>query len=294
MMRYVLCILALLLSCACVHVLAEEVPAADLSDQVPDTESETKILLQGAPQCTNGTVLSDNPKCGKVTTAHPKTPGVGKGDPECSEGPDSTRNCTPLGEKAGGGGVAGAFECSRAGSTSSDEKPCPPEDAPQLPPPPPLPPGPGAPSPGKEGSGVTCPDSSQSSDSNTCGGDGGSPGLQTDATHCSNGDTASTGGTCRPSTGDVAPDTRDQGAQGSGDNVDEQVSAGAGGERSTGPSSDTAAPSGPAAGPSTTSSSPGDGNISESTSVGHTESATTPTSPSPTNSSTESTAGSAA
>ncbi|ORC81513.1 uncharacterized protein TM35_001141080 [Trypanosoma theileri] len=45
MMRYVLCILALLLSCACVHVLAEEVPAADLSDQVPDTESETKILL---------------------------------------------------------------------------------------------------------------------------------------------------------------------------------------------------------------------------------------------------------
>ncbi|ORC84386.1 uncharacterized protein TM35_000451240 [Trypanosoma theileri] len=49
MMRYVLCILALLLSCACVHVLAEEVPAADLSDQVPDTESETKILLQGTP-----------------------------------------------------------------------------------------------------------------------------------------------------------------------------------------------------------------------------------------------------
>ncbi|ORC84390.1 uncharacterized protein TM35_000451280 [Trypanosoma theileri] len=49
MMRHVLCILALLLSCACVHVLAEEVPAADLSDQVPDTESETKILLQGTP-----------------------------------------------------------------------------------------------------------------------------------------------------------------------------------------------------------------------------------------------------
>ncbi|ORC84223.1 titin isoform N2BA [Trypanosoma theileri] len=53
MMRYVLCILALLLSCACVHVLAEEVPAADLSDQVPDTESETKILLQGTP-CISG------------------------------------------------------------------------------------------------------------------------------------------------------------------------------------------------------------------------------------------------
>ena len=28
-------------------VQREEVPAADLSDQVPDTESETKILLQG-------------------------------------------------------------------------------------------------------------------------------------------------------------------------------------------------------------------------------------------------------
>ncbi|ORC84541.1 uncharacterized protein TM35_000431090 [Trypanosoma theileri] len=57
MMRYVLCILSLLLSCACVHVLAEEVPAADLSDQVPDTESETKVLLQGTPvaQCTEAT-----------------------------------------------------------------------------------------------------------------------------------------------------------------------------------------------------------------------------------------------
>ncbi|AFZ79669.1 hypothetical protein BEWA_025180 [Theileria equi strain WA] len=30
-------------------VQREEVPAADLSDQVPDTESETKILLQGTP-----------------------------------------------------------------------------------------------------------------------------------------------------------------------------------------------------------------------------------------------------
>ncbi|ORC82231.1 uncharacterized protein TM35_000961100 [Trypanosoma theileri] len=44
MMRYVLCIITLLLSCACVHVLAEEVPAADLSDQVPDTESEANCL----------------------------------------------------------------------------------------------------------------------------------------------------------------------------------------------------------------------------------------------------------
>ncbi|ORC83820.1 uncharacterized protein TM35_000561180 [Trypanosoma theileri] len=44
-------------------------PDADLSDQVPDTESETKILLQGTPvaleetpHCTNGTVLSDDRK----------------------------------------------------------------------------------------------------------------------------------------------------------------------------------------------------------------------------------------
>ncbi|EKX73802.1 conserved hypothetical protein [Theileria equi strain WA] len=42
----------------------EEVPAADLSDQVPDTESETKILLQGTPvaqmaeDVPTGTVLS--------------------------------------------------------------------------------------------------------------------------------------------------------------------------------------------------------------------------------------------
>uniref|UniRef100_A0A8C4L456 Uncharacterized protein n=1 Tax=Equus asinus asinus TaxID=83772 RepID=A0A8C4L456_EQUAS len=33
----------------CYGVQREEVPAADLSDQVPDTESETKILLQGTP-----------------------------------------------------------------------------------------------------------------------------------------------------------------------------------------------------------------------------------------------------
>ncbi|ORC88673.1 putative titin [Trypanosoma theileri] len=75
MMRYVLCILALLLSCACVHVLAEEVPAADLSDQVPDTESETKILLQAIPttkNCTNGTKLSeDRTKCLEEPEAPP-------------------------------------------------------------------------------------------------------------------------------------------------------------------------------------------------------------------------------
>ncbi|ORC81942.1 uncharacterized protein TM35_001021070, partial [Trypanosoma theileri] len=66
MMRYVLCILALLLSCACVHVLAEEVPAADLSDQVPDTESETKILLHQ-----NGV---DGSKCPPETPGRACTP----------------------------------------------------------------------------------------------------------------------------------------------------------------------------------------------------------------------------
>ncbi|ORC92425.1 uncharacterized protein TM35_000031780, partial [Trypanosoma theileri] len=59
---------------ACVHVLAEEVPAADLSDQVPDTESETKILLQGTPTCPNeGTQRSDDGK----PCAEAAAPGVG-------------------------------------------------------------------------------------------------------------------------------------------------------------------------------------------------------------------------
>ncbi|ORC83764.1 uncharacterized protein TM35_000581270, partial [Trypanosoma theileri] len=76
MMRYVLCILALLLSCACVHVLAEEVPAADLSDQVPDTESETKILLQGTPvaQVTDGSCPEGTEECPKGETNPLETP----------------------------------------------------------------------------------------------------------------------------------------------------------------------------------------------------------------------------
>ncbi|ORC80898.1 elastic titin [Trypanosoma theileri] len=87
MMRYVLCILAVLLSCACVHVLAEEVPAADLSDQVPDTESETKICLQGTPdaqsQCTEDTTecaeLPEGKPCQKKEEAPPaKVPEVPK------------------------------------------------------------------------------------------------------------------------------------------------------------------------------------------------------------------------
>ncbi|ORC81917.1 uncharacterized protein TM35_001041010, partial [Trypanosoma theileri] len=58
---------ALLLSCACVHVLAEEVPAADLSDQVPDTESETKI-------CPNGTELFEPSEPGCSGGGHPSGP----------------------------------------------------------------------------------------------------------------------------------------------------------------------------------------------------------------------------
>ncbi|ORC83795.1 titin [Trypanosoma theileri] len=93
MMRYVLCILALLLSCACVHVLAEEVPAADLSDQVPDTESETKILLRSDPvtqrsECTDGA-----PQCAKDTMAHQETPGLGA-DGKCPDGSEPSEGET--------------------------------------------------------------------------------------------------------------------------------------------------------------------------------------------------------
>ncbi|ORC84398.1 uncharacterized protein TM35_000451360 [Trypanosoma theileri] len=79
MMRYVLCILALLLSCACVHVLAEEVPAADLSDQVPDTESETKICLDGTPGCPHGpggSAVVPAPAAPPSTPAAQCTPGT--------------------------------------------------------------------------------------------------------------------------------------------------------------------------------------------------------------------------
>ncbi|ORC90036.1 putative titin [Trypanosoma theileri] len=88
MMRYVLCILALLLSCACVHVLAEEVPAADLSDQVHDTESETKILNQSTPpakNCTNGT--SEVPECKEAKV----TPGL-RADGKCPDGSEPSEN----------------------------------------------------------------------------------------------------------------------------------------------------------------------------------------------------------
>ncbi|EKX73875.1 hypothetical protein BEWA_039130 [Theileria equi strain WA] len=42
-------------------VQREEVPAADLSDQVTDTESETKILLQGIPVVNNGVIGTEQP-----------------------------------------------------------------------------------------------------------------------------------------------------------------------------------------------------------------------------------------
>ncbi|ORC84079.1 uncharacterized protein TM35_000501330 [Trypanosoma theileri] len=89
MMRYVLCILALLLSCACVHVLAEEVPAADLSDQVPDTESETKCL-EGQTQTPEGAC----PPTGQLqATQSPK------GTPLCTDAPEASANLQTCPEK---------------------------------------------------------------------------------------------------------------------------------------------------------------------------------------------------
>ncbi|ORC83748.1 uncharacterized protein TM35_000581110, partial [Trypanosoma theileri] len=111
----VLCILALLLSCACVHVLAEEVPAADLSDQVPDTESETKILLQGTPvtqqtedSCPEG-ATGDGKSCAGTAAAveSGRDLGPGAGD-NCREGTGGSGNgesCAPMGPAAPGGGA---------------------------------------------------------------------------------------------------------------------------------------------------------------------------------------------
>ncbi|ORC89768.1 uncharacterized protein TM35_000113020 [Trypanosoma theileri] len=103
MMRHVLCILALLLSCACVHVLAEEVPTADLSDQVPDTESETKILLQGTPvaQCTADGVTTGCPPGGPVAAAGeaPGSPCPNGGVPETGS-TGSTGACTSVSQPA--------------------------------------------------------------------------------------------------------------------------------------------------------------------------------------------------
>ncbi|ORC92402.1 uncharacterized protein TM35_000031550 [Trypanosoma theileri] len=103
-MRYVLCILALLLSCACVHVL-DQVRAADLPDQVPDTESETKILLQGTPvNCPpEGTELTEEGKpCAEAAAAAVESGrdlGHGTGD-NCREGtgiPVEGKSCAASG-----------------------------------------------------------------------------------------------------------------------------------------------------------------------------------------------------
>ncbi|ORC83487.1 uncharacterized protein TM35_000681190, partial [Trypanosoma theileri] len=138
MMRYVLCILALLLSCACVHVLAEEVPAADLSDQVPDTESETKILLQGTPvaQIPEGACPPEGPEeCKKVD----KVPPLGQCTKGDTSGPTvSSGECNTSGAKPGPDD--GGSECI-PGAPKTNERPCPPpppgEQPPSLPPPPP-------------------------------------------------------------------------------------------------------------------------------------------------------------
>ncbi|ORC82222.1 uncharacterized protein TM35_000961010 [Trypanosoma theileri] len=122
MMRYVLCILALLLSCACVHVLAEEVPAADLSDQVPDTESETKILLQGTPVAQCGEDPSGCPPGGPAAAAGvaPGSPCPSGGVPEGQTG--SSRTCTLSAAVEPGRGVDGTSDC----NSDTPERPCPP------------------------------------------------------------------------------------------------------------------------------------------------------------------------
>ncbi|ORC83633.1 uncharacterized protein TM35_000621070 [Trypanosoma theileri] len=108
MMRYVLCILALLLSCACVHVLAEEVPAADLSDQVPNTESETKMCLEG----------------GAEGTLHPEGAGRSVDGKRCAEAAAS--GLVPVPDASGGDNC-------REGTELPEGKKCPPKK-PEVPP----------------------------------------------------------------------------------------------------------------------------------------------------------------
>ncbi|ORC83964.1 uncharacterized protein TM35_000521080, partial [Trypanosoma theileri] len=141
MMRYVLCILALLLSCACVHVLAEEVPAADLSDQVPDTESETKILLQGTPvirdapgsqcpeeksKCTNdhqdpAADLSDQVPDTESETKWPND------QPKTHEGA-----CPPTGQLQATQSLQGTSPCTNGTEASANLQTCP--KKPEVPP----------------------------------------------------------------------------------------------------------------------------------------------------------------
>ncbi|AFZ79566.1 hypothetical protein BEWA_024150 [Theileria equi strain WA] len=58
-------------------VQREEVPAADLSDQVPDTESETKILLQGTPVAQMAEDAIDGERLGSAArSVPPVVPGL--------------------------------------------------------------------------------------------------------------------------------------------------------------------------------------------------------------------------
>ncbi|ORC83738.1 uncharacterized protein TM35_000581010, partial [Trypanosoma theileri] len=103
-------ILALLLSCACVHVLAEEVPAADLSDQVPDTESETKILLQADDSC------PQRSEEGKSCAA--PAPALGPGGPAAAQelNTNGQNNQSVSGQLHGTGGSVLSSQTSELGS----------------------------------------------------------------------------------------------------------------------------------------------------------------------------------
>ncbi|ORC84093.1 uncharacterized protein TM35_000501470 [Trypanosoma theileri] len=97
MMRHVLCILALLLSCACVHVLAEEVPAADLSDQVPDAENDSVVRVIEGPE-------------GKLKA---------KGDSNCPDGVTTGICALPVVQRGGD-----ALECSPGKTSRTPDGTC--------------------------------------------------------------------------------------------------------------------------------------------------------------------------
>ncbi|AFZ80139.1 hypothetical protein BEWA_029900 [Theileria equi strain WA] len=69
----------------------EEVPAADLSDQVPDTESETKILLQGTPVAQMAEDAIDGERLKEHLSAH-RSASLGPSGPQ---GPSGNEEAAP-------------------------------------------------------------------------------------------------------------------------------------------------------------------------------------------------------
>ncbi|ORC83969.1 uncharacterized protein TM35_000521130 [Trypanosoma theileri] len=123
MMRYVLCILALLLSCACVHVLAEEVPAADLSDQVPDAENDSvvsgvdgpegKLKAEGDSSCPDGVTTGTSGNCA-FSVVQPED-GAASDCPPGKTPRTSESTCPPA-----VGAVAGGDEACSSANTGSN------------------------------------------------------------------------------------------------------------------------------------------------------------------------------